>query len=72
MIEMEVADNNRLRFRFRYDPDVLDFVKSQFAGRQWDGNTKSWLVPATERNLEKIRGNPRMFAGRFNELLDRV
>ena len=72
MIEMEVADNNRLRFRFKYDPALLDFVKTKFDGRQWDGNTKSWLVPATERNIAKIRENPRMFAGRFNELLDRV
>jgi len=72
MIQMEVVDNNRLRFRFKYDPDLLEFVKSEFAGRQYDGNTKSWLVPATERNLEKIRENPRRFAGRLNEILQRV
>ena len=72
MINMEIVDSNRLRFQFKYDPDLLDFVKTEFAGRQWDAATKSWLVPATDRNIAKIRENPGRFAGRFNELLERV
>lgn len=63
-IELEATPDRRLRMRFPYNADDLTFVKSQFAGRQYDGNTRSWLVPVTDRNLEKIRNN----AGRFGEI----
>jgi SWI/SNF-related matrix-associated actin-dependent regulator 1 of chromatin subfamily A len=67
----ETPDHRSIRMSFAYDADTLAFVKNTFDGRQFDKYTKSWLVPTTERNLEKIRQNAR----RFNEVqavLERV
>jgi len=35
-----------LLIRFRFDPALIDTVKS-IAGRRWDGQAKQWTVPAT-------------------------
>lgn len=60
-ITLQETDDRRLRMSFPYNADDLDFVKSQFAGRQYDGNSRSWLVPVTDRNIKKIRENIHRF-----------
>lgn len=62
-ITLQETPDHRLRMSFAYNVDLLDFVKSEFAGRTYEKETRSWLVPATDKNLEKIRAH----AGRFRE-----
>ena len=63
-IALQETQDRRIRMSFPYSADDLAFVKNQFDGRQYDGNTRSWLVPVTDRNLQKIREN----AARFGEV----
>ena len=63
-IQLQETPDRRIRMSFPYNADDLNFVKNQFVGRQYDGNTRSWLVPVTDRNIENIRAN----AGRFGEV----
>jgi SNF2 family DNA or RNA helicase len=63
-IQMQETQDRRIRMSFPYSVDDLAFVKNQLPGRQYDGNTRSWLVPATDKNIEIIRAN----AGRFGEV----
>lgn len=65
-ITLQEAPDHRLRMAFPYDADALNFVKNSFSGRQYDGDTRSWLVPVTDGNLQKIREN----AGRFHEVAE--
>ena len=62
-ISLQETPDRRIRMSFPYNADDLHFVKTQFTGRQYDGATRSWLVPVTSDNLEKIQAN----AGRFRE-----
>jgi SWI/SNF-related matrix-associated actin-dependent regulator 1 of chromatin subfamily A len=62
-IKLEKADKGLLRMAFEYDPDLVSFVKNTFEGRRFDGATKSWLVPATPKNLNRIREH----AGYFHD-----
>ncbi len=63
-IQLQETQDRRIRMSFPYNADDLNFVKNQFDGRQYDGNTRSWVVPVTDRNIEKIRANQ----GRFGEV----
>ena len=63
-IQLQETQDHRIRMRFPYSADDLNFVKNQFDGRQYDGNTRSWVVPVTDRNIQKIRAN----AARFGEV----
>ena len=63
-IALQETPDRRIRMSFPYSADDLAFVKNQFDGRQYDGNSRSWLVPVTDRNLQKIREN----AARFGEV----
>ncbi len=60
-IALRETEDNRLRMSFKFDNDDLNFVKTAFTGRQYDGPSQSWLVPATDRNLDKIRANRHRF-----------
>lgn len=60
-IAVRETEDNRLRMSFKFDNDDLNFVKTAFTGRQYDGPSQSWLVPATDRNLDKIRANRHRF-----------
>ncbi|MBU2833001.1 DEAD/DEAH box helicase [Acidithiobacillus ferriphilus] len=63
-IQLQETPDRRIRMSFPYSADDLNFVKNQFDGRQYDGRSRSWLVPVTDGNLEKIRANH----GRFGEV----
>jgi SNF2 family DNA or RNA helicase len=63
-IQLQETPDRRIRMSFPYSADDLNFVKNQFDGRQYDGRSRSWLVPVTDGNLEKIRAN----RGRFGEV----
>ncbi|MDD3760634.1 MAG: DEAD/DEAH box helicase [Acidithiobacillus sp.] len=65
-IALQETPDHRLRMSFPYNVDDLAFVKSTFDGRQYDKNTRSWLVPVTDKNIEKIRSN----MNRFREVRD--
>jgi len=71
IINLQETPDHRIRMSFAYDADTLAFVKNTFTGRQYDGNTKSWLIPTTDQNLEKIRQNARRF-GDIQDVLERV
>ncbi|MBU2836554.1 DEAD/DEAH box helicase family protein [Acidithiobacillus thiooxidans] len=60
-ISLQETSDHRLRMSFAYDAGLIGFVKSSFDGRQYDNSTRSWLVPATDKNLEKIRANMHRF-----------
>lgn len=60
-ISLQETSDHRLRMSFAYDASLIGFVKSSFDGRQYDNSTRSWLVPATDKNLEKIRANLHRF-----------
>ena len=62
-IALQETTDRRIRMSFPYSADDLNFVKTQFAGRQYDDKTRSWIVPVTDRNIEKIRAN----RGRFGD-----
>lgn len=63
-IMLQGTPDHRICMSFPYNPDDLTFVKATFEGRQYDKNTRGWMVPVTETNLEKIRAN----VGRFAEV----
>ncbi len=71
MITIE-ANGDAFRMRFAYDPTLVDFVKNNFSGRHFDGATKSWTVPATPQNIERIRKHAGRFHGNVNALLQSV
>jgi len=70
-IRLQETPDHRISLSFDYNPDDHAFVKS-FTGRQFDWDTKAWLIPSTEQNLEKIRQNARRFGGAVDEVLERV
>ncbi|MGC9217319.1 DEAD/DEAH box helicase, partial [Acidithiobacillus sp.] len=63
-IQVQETADRRIRMSFPYSAEDLAFVKNRFDGRQYDGNSRSWMVPVTDRNIATIREN----AGRFGEV----
>jgi hypothetical protein len=46
---------NGFAISFKYDQMVVQKVK-QIKGRQWNGETKQWIVPATKEAYEQVMG----------------
>ena len=68
-IPVEITvENGRMLFNFRYNPDLVEEIKTSFEDRKWHGfisgdERKLWSAPITARNLFQLQA----LQGKYSE-----
>lgn len=55
---------DRLRLYFRWNPALLDVVKTEFEKRQWKPDEKCWEIPITQRNVFRLE----VLQGKYSDI----
>jgi SWI/SNF-related matrix-associated actin-dependent regulator 1 of chromatin subfamily A len=55
---INITLSKTINLNFRYDPEIVAWVKENFEGRKWDPTNKLWIIPTTAINLLAIKNCP--------------
>lgn len=55
---INITLSKTINLNFRYDPEIVAWIKENFEGRKWDPINKLWVIPTTAINLLSIKNCP--------------